>query len=51
MEGTGLLLHIHAAVGKYITKFILEDIQYRDTLFLLRITFAEQVSNPECAEK
>ena len=51
LEGTCLLLHIHATISENIAELVLEDIDHRDALFLLGIAFAEKFSNPEGAEK
>lgn len=43
-------MHVHTAVGEDVAQLILEDIQYRNPLFLLRIAFSEQSSDPKCAK-
>ena len=39
--GTGLLLHIHAAISKNVAQLIFEDIKDWSPLFFLCITFTE----------
>lgn len=46
-EGTGLLLHIHAAVREDIAEFVLEDVDNWDAFFLRSVTGTEQFSDPE----
>ena len=50
-EGSGLLLHVHASIGKDIAQLVFEDIQYRNTFFFLCITLAKQFTDSKCAEK
>ena len=42
---TRLLLHVHAAVSKYIAKLVLKDIEDGNAFFFLSIAFAEQSSD------
>ena len=48
---TRLLLHVHAAVSKYIAKLVLKDIEDGNAFFFLSIASAEQSSDLESAKK
>ena len=39
--GTGFLLHVHASVREDIAELVFEDLKNRNSLFFLRIAFAE----------
>lgn len=51
LEGAGLLLHVHAAVGKDVAELVLEDVEYRNTFFFLSIALAEKITDPESGKK
>ena len=50
-EGSGFLLHVHAAIRKDIAQLIFEDIQYRNAFFFLGITLAKQFTDSKRVEK